>query len=105
MFVQLMRKFYVAGMYKTGTPVLNKCIKHFKAMVAHLFPDLNEHFVCHSHNNTCSFFLSDLAFPIWRGTGARRHHSGDLRQPMVLDTVFTQFPSQLRTSDMGPILL
>jgi len=44
MFVQLMRKFYVAGMYKTGTPVLNKCIKHFKAMVAHLFPDLNEHF-------------------------------------------------------------
>jgi hypothetical protein len=45
MFVQVMRKFFVAGMYKAGTPVLKRCVQHFKSMVSHLFPDLDEHFV------------------------------------------------------------
>lgn len=45
MLVQLMKKFFVAGMYKAGTPILKKCVKHFKSMVAHLFPELDEHFV------------------------------------------------------------
>lgn len=44
MFVQVMRKFFVAGMYKAGTPVLKRCVEHFKSMVSHLFPDLDEHF-------------------------------------------------------------
>jgi hypothetical protein len=43
--VQVMRKFFVAGMYKAGTPVLKRCVQHFKSMVSHLFPDLDEHFV------------------------------------------------------------
>jgi len=44
LFVQMMKKYYVAGMYQKGCPVLEKCIQHFKEMVLHLFPDLHKHF-------------------------------------------------------------
>ncbi|KAL6060985.1 Rab-GAP TBC domain-containing protein, variant 3 [Balamuthia mandrillaris] len=44
LFVQMMSKYYIWGLYQTGTPVLTACLAHFKSMVERIFPRLNNHF-------------------------------------------------------------
>eukprot|EP01090_Pellita_catalonica_P000355 TRINITY_DN10245_c0_g1_i1.p1 TRINITY_DN10245_c0_g1~~TRINITY_DN10245_c0_g1_i1.p1 ORF type:complete len:165 (+),score=30.22 TRINITY_DN10245_c0_g1_i1:194-688(+) len=41
LFLEIMKSHRVMGMYENGSPVLNRCLTHFKKMAYLFFPDLS----------------------------------------------------------------